>query len=128
MPKRIGAYETEWMTITQRIVENGSFILPCQDVKRAGWYRLRFYGFRNALAAHDTSNPWLSALLETQATIDVEGNLVLTRSPLSTLLRGLLENSVVHQGPTESVHEAADPVNPQAEHDKALLEYLNRRD
>ena len=94
-PKNLHAYEREWMSIAIAIADKGEFLLACGDVKKAKYYRLRFYGFRKALELQDAANPWLGALMETQVSLTAEGHLMFTRSPLATLLRGMLENTTV---------------------------------
>lgn len=107
-PKNVLAYEAEWGQIAQILTEKGNFTLPCKDKKKASHYRLRFYGFRRALATHDAANPWVAPLMETQATITAEGDLHFERAPLGALLRGLLEHTHVSV-PGSEAPAAAEP-------------------
>ena len=107
-PKNVQAYEQEWGQIAQILCDKGNFTLPCRDRRKAQHYRLRFYGFRNALATHDATNPWVAALQETQATITPEGDLHFERAPLGQLLRGMLEHTIVTT-PVPTAEPSAPP-------------------
>jgi hypothetical protein len=101
MPKNIKAYANEWGEIAMQLTTSGFATIPCGTVNKARYERLRFYGFRNALALHDPQNPWLNALMETQALINNAGELMLQRSPESAMLRAALNAMPVAPAPSE---------------------------
>lgn len=127
VPKRIKSYDAEWMTIAMTLAERGEVVVPTGDAKRAKALRLMFYGFRDALANHDAANPWLGAVMETQATITAEGHLRLQRNVLSTLLRGVLEHTrITPPDPSQETQRPQEPSMPASE--QALLDYLSKKD
>jgi hypothetical protein len=119
LPQTVGQYEVEWIMVAQALQERGEMLLPLGDAKLAFRLRQRFYGFRKAFAKHDAANPYISVLMETAATVDANGDLRLQRSPLSTLLRGILEKTKVTVSMPATEEEPAMP-----KHEQAILEYL----
>ena len=112
VPKVVGGYEKEWGEIAATLAGPGELLLPVRDVKRAKELRLRFYGFRKALMEHDASNPWIATLMETRATITEGGDLFLQRGYMATLLRGVLEHSMVERPATEDKATSPARVDP----------------
>lgn len=136
LPSTIAEYEAEWALVAEALTRQNTLTLPCGDAKQAQKLRFRFYGFRRALKKHDATNPWIAALMETQATITPEGHLHFERSPFAATLRGLMEHSVIKggqmpgtfQGGAEQakVAQSVDPITTEAS-DQTILEFLTKK-
>jgi hypothetical protein len=115
MPKNIKAYANEWGEVAMQLTTTGLVTMSWGSVNKARYERLRFYGFRNALALHDPQNPWLNALMETQAVVTNAGDLVLRRSPESDVLRAALNAAPIAPPPIEQPVEPQKPWKSQQE-------------
>lgn len=123
-PTTVAGYEPEWALIAQHLVDQGNLTLPVGDKRKASTLRFRFYGFRKALATHDAKNPWLAALMETQATITPKGDVHFERSPFGALLRGIMEHSKV-ETPAPAATDEDHPIGEQ--HETTLLNFLTHK-
>lgn len=126
LPQTIAGYEAEWSILAHNLTQQNTWTLELKSPKLAKTLRFRFYGFRRALMKHDPSNPWIAALMETQATITPEGNLHFERNPYAAVLRGLLEHSIVQQQP--GVETKKDNSVGMSNSDQTILDMLSKKD
>ena len=125
LPKDLSGYEPEWIVLAQELAENGKATWSVKNTQLAKTLRFRFYGFRKVFKKFDPENPWSSALMETQVTVDSNGDLHFNRNPYSELMKSFMNaktfqgiaNPPVHPSPQDTLNNPPEELTTSAQYE-----------